>query len=217
MKPFNFLFVFIFVLLSSGCRTLSYFESPNNLRNLEGTLLLHNGKTVDGRLVIETENIFSSPVRVYADGDKKPMRFGLNEVKGFSLRNETYVLKEIREGLSIGRRQYFMKQLTRDSSRIHLYEFLSKETINKTATRHEPEFYVELPNEEPGLVFAANGSRFVPHFEEKVSRLVSDCPALAEKIADKRPGYFYAQVSLLKERRAEVLLKIIDEYNACRN
>jgi hypothetical protein len=87
--------------------------------------------------------------------------------------------------------------------------------VNKTTVRHEPEYYVQLPNEDENFVHAANGTTFVPHFEEKVSRLVHDCPALAKKIAEKKPGYFYAQVSLVREKRAEVLMRIIEEYNEC--
>jgi hypothetical protein len=64
-------------------------------------------------------------------------------------------------------------------------------------------------------VWALNGAKFVPDFHQKVSKLVSDCPTLAAKISNKENGYFYAQVSLFKEKRAGVLLNIIDEYNNC--
>jgi hypothetical protein len=194
---------------------MSYFESPNNLRNIDGTLHLKDGKKLDGRLVVETENVFGSKVRLYTEDEKKPMQFSLNQVKGFSIRGDEYELKEIREGISIGKRQFFMKRLTPQNSRMHLFEFSKKETTNKTSTRHVTEFYVQLPDEEEDLVYSTNGSHFVPHFEDKVSRIVSDCPSLARKIASKQNGYFYAQVSLLKEKRADVMLRIINEYNDC--
>jgi hypothetical protein len=199
----------------SSCRSLSYFDSPNNLRNIEGTLFLQNGRTYEGKLVIETENLFGRPVKLFVDDDKKPMQFSLNDVKGYAARNAYYELREIREGVSIGRQLYFMRRLTPENSRIHLFEFLKKRTVNKTSVRHDPEFYLQLPGEEGMLVYAANGSRFVPHFEEKISRLVSDCPTLSRKIAEKKEGYFYAQVSLLRDKRADVLLQIIREYNQC--
>ncbi len=198
-----------------ACRTLSYFESPNNLRNINGTLFLRNGKTYAGKLIIETENVFSAPVRLFADEDRKPMQFRLQDVKAFRIGNDLYELKEMREGISIGRRLYFMKRLTPESSRIHLFEFSKKEMVNKTSVRHEPEFFIQLPNDTDNMVYAANSNTFVPHFEEKVSRMVHDCPTLAKKISDKKPGYFYAQVSLVREKRADVLLRIIEEYNEC--
>lgn len=209
-----FLFPLLLILLSS-CRSLSYFESPNNLRNIEGKLYLQNGKSYTGKLIIETENLFSSPVRLYVDGERKPMQFRLGDVKAYQLRNDLYELKEISEGINFGRQLFFMKRLTPESSRIHLFEFSKKETVNKTSVRHEPEFYVQLPQDEPNKVHAANGTVFVPHFEDKMSHLVRDCPSLAQKITDKNPGYFYAQVSLVREKRADVLLRIIEEYNEC--
>jgi hypothetical protein len=215
MKSFVCLPLFVFLLLMQSCRTLSYFESPNNLRNMEGTLYLQNGKSYSGKLIIETENAFSRPVRLYVAGERKPMQFKLADVKAYQMRDQLYELKEIREALSIGPRRYFMRRLTLASSRIHLFEFLKKEGHQKTMVRHEPEYYVQLPKDEGNLVYAAGGSAFVPHFEEKMSRLVQDCPPLAKKIAEKHPGYFYAQVSLLREKRADVLMRIIEEYNAC--
>lgn len=215
MKLFVALSLVSAVLLMQSCRSLSYFESPNNLRNIAGTLHLQNGKSYNGKLIIETENAFSRPVRMYVAGERKPMQFRLADIKSYQMRNELYELKEIREGLSIGRRRYFMKRLTLASSRIHLFEFLKKEGGQKTMVRHEPEYYVQLPKDEENLVYAADGSAFVPHFEEKMSRFVQDCPKLAKKIAEKQPGYFYAQVSLLREKRADVLMRIIDEYNEC--
>ena len=60
------------------------------------------------------------------------------------------------------------------------------------------------------------GRRLVPDFENKMSEIVKDCPALAEKIRRKEKGYFYAQVSLIDSKRVETLMNIIDEYNKCR-
>ncbi|RYZ58961.1 MAG: hypothetical protein EOO14_09005 [Chitinophagaceae bacterium] len=210
----NHILLIVLVCLAS-CRTVSYFDSPNNLKNREGRLYLHNGKTIDGKLVIETENIFGGKVKLFAGDEKKPMQFSLSQVRGYAMDNNEYELKEIREGLSIGKRQYFMKRLTPEGSRMHLYEFSKKEIVNKTSSRHVLEYYVELPGEEENLVFSTNGSHFVPHFEQKVSRIVSDCPTLAKKIAEKQNGFFYAQVNLLREKRVDVLMRIIDEYNKC--
>lgn len=215
MRLRQILFIVSGLVLLVSCRTMSYFESPNNLKNIDGTLYLHNGKSIDGKLVIETENMFGSKVKLYSGEERRPMQFSLSQVRGYAMRNDSYELKEIREGLSIGKRQFFMKRLTPEGSRMHLYEFSKKEIVNKTSSRHVMEYYVQLPGEKDNLVFSTNGSHFVPHFEQKVSRIVSDCPALAQKIAEKKNGYFYAQVSLVTEKRAEVMLRIINEYNQC--
>jgi len=187
---------------------------------MTGTLYLTNGKAVDGRLVIQMGNLFSNNVKVYAEGEKKPMNFNLGEVQGYTLRNNYYALKEKKGSFGLGRRLSFMKRLTPTNSRIHLYEEMEKVTESGKAntssrTRYETEYYLQLPDEATDDVYPLGGSKFVPNFDEKMSRMVSDCPLLAQKIAAKESGYFYAQVSLFKEKRVEVLMNIIREYNRC--
>lgn len=212
MKSIAFLFSCM-VLLS--CGSLSYFESPNQLRNVNGTLYLQNGRSFTGKLVVQTDNFLGSPVKVYTENDKKPMQFRLPTIKGYSINNEQYELKEISEGFSLGRQLFFMRRLTLPNSRLHLYEYLKKETVNKTATRYHVEHYLQVPGDDENRVYAATGSRFVPNFDKKMSQVVADCPLLATKIAARQDGYFYAQVSFIKEKRLAVLLQIINEYNNC--
>jgi hypothetical protein len=215
MKPFGLFVLLPLLLLTASCSSLTYFESPNSLRNIYGTLYLQNGKTVEGRLVVQTDNLLGSPVKVYTEGDKKPMQFSLSAIKGYTARNQTYELREIKEGLNFGRRLLFMRRLTPDNSRMHLFEYMEKHTVNKTATRYEHEYYMQLPGEQEGLVYSVHGSRFVPNFEEKMSGLVADCPSLSQKIKEKSHGYFYAQVTVFPEKRVEVLQRIVEEYNQC--
>lgn len=210
-------------ILFSACRSASFFESPNSLRNISGTLFLSNGKTVEGKLVVNTGNTLGSDVKVFLPGEKKPQRFNLHDVEGYEIRGEYYELKEIKNAISLGRNFSFMKRLTPKDSRIHLYENMEPYTSttgsgsNATTTkRYETQYYMQFPSEQGDGVWAVNSSKFVPNFDEKMSKLVQDCPALSQKIANKEPGYFYAQVSLFREKRADVLWNIISEYNKCR-
>ena len=211
------------LLLISSCRSSASFDTPNSLRNIAGTLFLTNGKSVEGKLVIQRGNMFGSDIKVYTEGDKKPMQFNVDEVEGYRIRNDYYALKEKKGGIGLGRRLSFMKRLTQESSRIHLYEDMEKVSDTRRANnntytnyRYETEYYLQLPGDGTSDVYPLGGSKFVPNFDEKMSRLLSDCPSLARKIAAKETGYFYAQVSLFKEKRAEVLFNIIDEYNRCK-
>lgn len=206
----------LFVLLGSvSCRTLSYYSSPNSLRNIDGTLYLRNGKSITGKLIVQTDNVLGSPVKLFMNGDERPMQFSLSSVRAFTIGAETYELKEIKDGLPLGRQLFFMRRMTPEDGRIRLYEHMQKHTVNKTSVRYEPEYYVQLPGEENDLVHASTGSKFVPGFDQKASLLVSDCDELARKIREKKEGYYYHQVSLVKEKRLEVLMKIVTEYNQC--
>src|SRR5215212_6023014 len=190
-----------------------YFNTPNDLKN---------GKSVDGKIIINKSSFLSSPVKVYTEGDKKPMQFPLMDVKGYEIRNDYYALKEIRGGISIGHRYSFMKRLTAENSRIQLYENTEKVTTNSgynnniSTTSYETEYFMQLPGEEGDAVWSLSSNKFVPNFDEKMSKMVSDCPALSKKIANKEEGYFYRQVTMFKEKRADVLLNIIEEYNRCK-
>lgn len=218
--------LFFATLFITGCKSITSFESPNELRNIQGTLYLKNGKKESGKLVIQTENTLGNPVKVLRNGDKDYMKFKLLEVEGYEVRGEYYALKEVRnQNINIGRTYAFMKQVTMPDSKIQLYENMEKvrvanpATNNTTATsstRYELNYYLQFPNEQGDAVWGLTTNRFVPNFDEKMSKLVADCPSLAKKIANKEAGYFYAQVTLFGEKRREVLLNIINEYNRCK-
>ena len=199
---------------------MAYFETPNDFRNMPATVYLENGRSYKGKLQVHTNRYSRSAIKLYTEGDRKPMRFSLEDVKGFDLRNDYFELKEIKGGLRFVKEFSFMKRLTAENSRIHLFENTRK--VTRPGGKHtgsnityEIEYFLQLPSE-PGGVWSLSSSRFVPNFDEKMSKLVEDCPSLSNKIASKEDGYFYAQVSLLKERRANVLMNIIEEYNKCK-
>jgi hypothetical protein len=219
MTRFQTFIAFILIIGFASCKSAAYFESPNNLRNISSTLYLTNGKTYSGKLVVNKDAFLGNAVQLYQEGDKQPMRFNLTEVEGYETRGEYYAMKQIRSGLTLGRNYSFMKRLTKDNSRIHLYENLEVSTTTDrygaSSKRYETQYYLQLPGDESSAVWALSSTKFVPNFDEKMSKLIADCPTLANKIANKEQGYYYAQVSLFKEKRAEVLFTIINEYNKC--
>jgi hypothetical protein len=212
--------LFIAAILLSSCRSISFFETPNALRNIPATLYLVNGRSYQGNLSVHTSKYSNSAVKLYTEGDKKPMRFGIHHIKGYDLRNNYYELKEVRGGLRLGKEYSFMRQLTKENSRIHLYENIRKVAHpggkhTNSYTTYETEYFLQIPGDESDAVWNLHSSKFVPGFDEKMSKLVSDCPSLASKIANKESGYYYAQVSLFKEKRLNVLMNIVEEYNTC--
>ena len=188
------------------------------MRFMEGTVYLTNGKTVDGKISVSSASFLSSPLKVYHEGEKRPMQFALRDVQSYRLDNDFFDLKNIRGGLSIGQHYVFMKRLTPEDSRIHLYEHVvqSKDKKDLHRNRYEIEYFMQLPSDNSTDVWPVNGSKLVPEFDEKMSKLVADCPNLSKKIADKEEGYFYRQVTVFREKRMDVLLNIIDEYNRCK-
>src|SRR6476469_5766119 len=113
----------IFVMIGfASCKSASSFDTPNDLRNITGTLYLTNGKSYHGKLIINTDAAFSSPVKLIPDGEKDAMKFNFGDVDHYEMRGETYVLKNVRSGLNIGHSYSFMKRLTKADSRIQMFE-----------------------------------------------------------------------------------------------
>jgi len=210
------------VIALSSCKPVASFETPNDLSYISGTLYLSDGKTLDGKLSVDDG--WNGVVKVYAPGEKKAQRYNFREVEGYMIRNEYYELKEIKDGGSLSRsyRFHFMKRLTPDNSKIHLYEYIDQETShtgyrrNRTFTSLEKNYYIQFPAEKGDGVWDIGQSKFVPNFDEKMSKMVDDCPALSQKIANKEKGYFYPQVGGSDEKRVDILWNIISEYNKCR-
>ena len=205
-----------------SCKPIASFDSPNDLSYISGTLYLTDGKTLEGKLTVDKD--WGGEVKIYLPGEKKAQRYSFPEVEGYMIRNEFYELKEIKDGGSLRRsyRFHFMKRLTPVNSKIHLYEYLDQGTAytgyrrSRPVTSLEKNYYVQLPSEREDGVWDISLSKFVPNFDEKMSKIVNDCPVLSQKIADKEKGYFYPQVGRSDEERVEMLWNIINEYNKCR-
>src|SRR5262249_21972295 len=136
-----------------SCKT-AYYDSPNDLGYINGTLYLADGKTLDGKISVNDGGY--GTVKIYLDGDKKPQRFRFSEVEGYRIRNEYYERKEIKDGTTFNRnyRYHFMKRLTPETSKIGLYEYMDKETSysgsyrrSTSVTSLEKNYYVQLPSE----------------------------------------------------------------------
>ncbi|MBO9683431.1 MAG: hypothetical protein J7502_12315, partial [Flavisolibacter sp.] len=161
----------------SSCRSISFFETPNALRNIPAILHLVNGRSYQGNLIVHTSKHSNSAVKLYTEDDKKPMRFGIHHIKGYELRNQHYELKEIKGGIRLGKEYSFMKRLTKENSRIHLYENTRK--VSHPGGKHtssyrtyETDFFLALSGDESGAVWNLNSSRFVPDFNGKMSELL---------------------------------------------
>ncbi len=51
--------------------------------------------------------------------------------------------------------------------------------------------------------------------KEKRSKVIIECPELSNKIQHKNKGYFFPLYSLGSNKKVEVFLRIINEYDSC--
>jgi hypothetical protein len=212
---------FVFTSCSS-----SYFTTANNMGNMYGAVYMKNGQVLEGEISVSLESSFGSRdfIRFTPRKGRERQKIYIEDLDGFSLRNEFYAPKLIDEGFFSGDRMLFVKRLTRADSRIHLYELYkrrnqtSRYRNNNSYNNYVDDYsyYITLPGQDRYKAWSIDGKHLVPNFEDKMSDYVKDCPELAAKVKRKERGYFYAQVSLVGRKRIETILNIIDDYNACR-
>ena len=220
------------IFLTTNKILAQQFDSPNQFQQVKSILYLKNGDSILGHLSIDLNKTIGKSIRIKSLSDGKQHKYTIKEVAGYRINDDVYILKEVKNNtITVGNGQpllgqmltkkesFFMKRLTPENSRLHLFETTIIESVRengntvsgKAVTKH----FVALQNANDLFVHALDDQLFVPNFDEKMSTIVKDCPTLALKIANKEKGYFYAQVNLVKEIRTAVMLNIIEEYNRC--
>lgn len=223
----NRLWFLLIVVTFAACKA-PYFNNANNMRLINGTVYTKDGGKTEGQLSVNMENYH--PSRLYVNvtprEGKEAKRINLTDIKGMEVRGDYYEPRLVdMGGLGNTNEFRFLRRITKEPSRIHLYELeqnvnrqqysrYNRNTVSYTETQFS--YYIVTPGHTYQMpAWNIEGRRLVPDFENKMSEIVKDCPALAEKIRRKEKGYFYAQVSLLDSKRVETMMTIIDEYNKC--
>jgi hypothetical protein len=189
------------------------------MRDINGSILLKDGKEISGPISSSLENYRSGDYISFKDPNgKEGQKILIKDIKGINVRNNYYEPKLI--DMSFGPdKMLFVKKMTRNDSKINLYELYERKTNNSgnghTYYTDSYTYYVNFPGHPEYEAWNIEGRHLTPNFEDKMSELVKDCPALAEKIKRKEKGYFYAQVSLSSQKRIETIMGIADEYNKC--
>jgi hypothetical protein len=201
------------------------FNQPRftRVQNIKGKILMQNGSELDGVIMVNLRlpTHEDGYLRFKASGQSETSRVYIKDLKGFTASGVYYEPRRADDG-RIGRPPlYFMRRLTPDSSRIHLF-VVETEVTNMSFSLIQPpveierDFFMVLPQQQEkyASIYLRNRN-LTPNFDEKMSAYVKDCPSLAEKIKQKENGYFYSDMTFMP-RRVNVMMTIINEYNACR-
>ncbi len=209
-------FLFIGFCLSA-CNT-PYYTTVNDMGGQPATLTLSNGQTLTGKIQIRTFDSYSTITNVaFAEGVSKAYKtYYLNEIDFLFFNGSNYSVKNLKgNDMWGGNALRFIKELTPANGKLQLFEHetISKATDGKTIK--EMQIFVQLPGNIRD-VYNAQGDKFIPNFDDKVSAYLSACPRLANSIKAKDPNFFYAFVTQGETRRKQVWMNIINEYNNCR-
>ena len=218
MRNIAIIFTLCFVIFTS-CRS-PYFTSANNMRLINGTIYLKNGTEINGPITSSLSRYYSQDAAItISPSDAKEQRIRVSDIKAISVRSNYYEPKLVDMGFGSRDQVLFLKRLTKADSRIGLYELYEQRSNNSRNGTYYTDvytYYINAPGNRSDAVWNLEGRNLTPNFEDKMSEIVKDCPVLAMKIRNKEKGYFYAQVSLVNEKRIETMMMIIDEYNKCK-
>jgi hypothetical protein len=225
MKSIQF-FTVAFFLMAAGCKPTAYFNSPNDLSEKECTISLMNGTELKGKLTVkfETGNSAFNSILLKTP-DKGLTQIPVDSVKYYQIGKDLYFPKiinlesaEVTDRYNVNlpneRNILFLKRITGENAPIGMFE-LFKSRFNYADGNDHFDYFVSLKTMDRLNAVSIRGKAFFPDFDQKMSALVTDCPALAQKISHREKSYRLNQFSL-ELKKVEVFKRIISEYNSCR-
>lgn len=192
-------------------------DQPINDNYAQPAILYFNDSvSLNGRLMLGKKDwSFSNEIYIrFFEGQSRKVRyFKTDEIKGFQMGNSYYESKFLS---SVAGRKTMVKRLTQTGSKMAMYEYevqtSTKNPNGYTEYKTSITYFVQLPGTTDDKVYAFSDNKFVPHFDKRVSELLQDKPALADKIRSKEKDFFYAQITEDKHQ-LRVWWNIINEYN----
>ena len=212
--------IFIVIFFLFGCKSPSEFLTANEVHKEKVDLVLRNQTKITGVIDIQHENSnsqhvsYNQYIEFNPEGRDTSERIDINEIAGYWFDSTYYALKKLDVYMNGVYRLLFVKRLTDENSRIHLYELYESGNANDVGN-FEYSYFLSYPSCGPLDAINTRSHLLMPSFEQKMSVLVEDCPDLAQKILAKDKGYFIPVTSFNIKKHPEVLMRIINEYNKC--
>ena len=217
MKTLAKIFLGIMVIFLISCNS-SFYNNVNDMGGQPATLYLKNGNVLNGKLEIRSFDEFSSVQKItFSEGNTNRYQwFYPKDIEGIYFNGAKYSLELIQAMDMWNKRAYkFLKNITPNQGKMQIFEDEYTQKNSFGNIEKVTKLYIKLPNNEG--VFDAQSDRFVPNFNEKVSRYLSDCPSVSSRILNKEKEFSYAFVNQGEVQRKQVWMNIVFEYNQCKN
>jgi hypothetical protein len=193
----------------------------NNDYAQPATLIINDSTVLYGKLLLAKKDWSLSAeigIRFFENGSRKMKYYKTEEIKGFKMGTNYFVPKFLGQGsaASIPSRKTMVRVITPEGSRMKMYEYIAQSNTKNPSGyvqyQSTPIHFIEIPGSKDDKVYQFSDNKFVPHFDTRVSNMVADKPALADKIKSKDKNYFYQQISELSHQE-KVWWNIVNEYN----
>ncbi len=221
-KKINFINLFSSILsitaisfLISSCGSTSYFRTSNDVYKTPAIINLMDGKKVEGKITILFESGLNPVNYIVLNNVEKEEKILIDDIKSYEIKNTLYFPKQIIIENTGEKRILFLKELSKIDSRIQLLELYQQKNINTNEIeRHF--YFIVTDKQERFEVLSLTKKELVPNFDYKMSKIVEDCPTLANKILTKTKGYFVPSITFSDYKTLETLQNIIEDYNNCK-
>ena len=196
-----------------SCKPASYFITPNDVLAKDGIVYMLNGTEKKGKISVMVDTGLEPDKFIRLKVGDSTERILIDSIQSYYINGDYYFPKVV--ALDFGGTQalLFVKRLTKENSRIHLYEL----KIHRSNTNDGSDLiahYISLGTHKRLETWLVGDKHLIPNFEEKMSKIVEDCIILSNKIKQKDKGYFISGLTLSLVR-LETLKRIINEYNNC--
>ena len=184
-------------------------------------LFINDSTALNGRLLLGKKDWSLSNeiyIRFFEGNSRKVKYYKPEDIKGFQMGDSYFEPKFLGQGGGVNTpsRKTMVKRLTPAGSKMAMYEYedhtSTKNTSGYTEYKTVLVYFVQLPHTTDDKVYQFSDNKFTPHFDTRVSNLLADNPALAEKIKNKNKDYFYAFVTQ-GTHQYDVWWNIVNEYN----
>ena len=210
MKFSQLLWTALIILPALPLRAQNWFDAQKLGEYDEGYIVSAEGDTIQGRILYNYPAVMARKITFIKAGEEKPQRYKGKELKGYYFAGNYWESHEFNDGsikLSAKQKDHiFLYPLALGKLSVYEHYFAEitdwvkyEDGVNKvmpseprtdTYVKKEGEDFVDL-----------NHIRFM-RFHKGMSKFLSDCPALATDISEKKLGRIH-------------IVEIAKRYNAC--
>ncbi|MBC7935505.1 MAG: hypothetical protein H7Y86_09170 [Rhizobacter sp.] len=205
----------IFILSFTSCKTISYFNTPNDVFKENSAVYLTDGTVAKGMLTVNFETGRDAKDYIILQEGPADKKIKLANIEYYKIGNTSYHLKKVDVLLNDFQQLLFVKRLTPDSSRAHFYELYQQKSKSPDG-REYYYYFVSLPGYDRLVAYNIASKYFQPKFDEKVSKMFLDCMPVATRIRNRESGFYLQTFTLSDKKKVAVWQRIIKEYNQCR-
>lgn len=208
--------IYILLIFFVSCKATSFFNTPNDIKKVYGTVYMIDGTVKKGLITIDLENYHLEYHRIHIDfpekGGGEDLQF--TDIFSYEVDGATYIPKKIDIHLTGHYDFLFLKRLTTVHDKMQLYE-LHQDFKSNDLGEETDLYYISFLGDPFYNAIDINSDKLIPNFDKKMGAMVAGCPKLAAKIHEKRNGYYYTFLSL-RPKKYDAIKRIVKEYNQCK-